>query len=136
MRVLVDTDVLLDVALGRQPWAQASGEFLDACQRGEHSCFVAWHSISNLYYYIAKGGSAKAKAFIRDLLRFVQVASVGTDDMAYALDMDLADFEDAMQVAAAVACRASRIVTRNTKHYAKSIVPAITPAQFLASTTE
>ena len=101
MRVLIDTDVLLDVALGREPWDEASGAFLDLCQQGGCTAFVAWHSISNLYYYLAGKRKQDARAFIADLLAFVEVAPVAQQDMRFALEQDLPDFEDAMQVAAA-----------------------------------
>jgi len=49
----------------------------------------------------------------------------------YALGLDMPDFEDAMQAAAAVACRADYIVTRNTEHYRKSPVKALAPDAWL-----
>jgi predicted nucleic acid-binding protein len=133
MKLLVDADVILDVALGREPWVEASGSFLDLCQAGTVECFVAWHSISNVYYVISPKQKRAARAFVANLLEFVRIAPVTHQDMLFALDQDLADLEDAMQVAAAVSCRASRIVTRNRKHYRKSIVPAVTPARLLAA---
>jgi hypothetical protein len=65
-----------------------------------------------------------------DLLGFVQVSPTATKDARYALNLDMPDLEDAMQAAAALACRADVIVSRNSKHYRKSPVPAMTPASF------
>jgi len=133
MRVLVDADVILDVALGRAPWVEASGRFLDLCQAGGVECFVAWHTISNVYYVISPKRGKGAMEFLAGLLEFVRIAPVTHEDMLFALDQDLGDLEDAMQVAAAVSCRASRIVSRNRKHYRRSLVPAVTPARLLAA---
>jgi len=133
MRILVDSDVLLDVALAREPWGQTSRALLNFCQLGGATCSIAWHSLSNAYYYIAREKELDARAFIAGLLRFVQIVPTGNQDMAVALEQDMADLEDAMQVAAALACGADRIVTRNVKHYRRSAVPAVTPAGFLAS---
>ena len=133
MRVLVDADVILDVALGREPWAEASGRFIDACQGGSVECFVAWHTISNVYYIISQQRKKRATEFLAGLLDFIRVAPVAHRDVLFALEQDLPDLEDAMQVAAAVSCRASRLVTRNRKHYRKSIVPVISPARLLGS---
>ncbi len=132
MRLLIDTDVILDVALGREPWASSSGRILDLCQAGGVEGFAAWHTISNVHYIISPKRKSRAMGFMVGLLDFIRIAPVAHEDMLFALEQDLPDLEDAMQVAAAVACRASRIVTRNRKHYRKSIVPAVTPARLLA----
>ncbi|MCH7224949.1 PIN domain-containing protein [Haloferula sp. A504] len=125
MKVLLDTDVLLDVALAREPhvdhstavleWAQASGE-----------AAVAWHSLTNCSYLL-KGG----RAFLNNLLKLVDVASVGSDHARLALGLPMSDVEDAFQAAAAVAWKADWIVTRNLPDYRNSPVPAISPADFL-----
>ena len=133
MRALIDCNVLLDVGLDRMPWANASSATLKLALHGGFDGFVAWHSLSNLDYLVKRDGDRDARAFISELLSFLQVAPVGQADMQYALELKMLDLEDAMQVAAAVACRARHIVTRNTRHYRKSPVPAITPARFLSA---
>ena len=131
MRVLVDSDVLLDVGLDRGPWADDSSDVFDLCESGVLDGFVAWHTLANLYYFVRQRGANGARAFIAEVLSAAQVVPVGHADMQYALELDMSDLEDAMQVAAAVACRAARIITRNTRHYRKSPIPAVTPAAFL-----
>ncbi len=130
MIALLDTDVLIDVALDRQPFSNDSSAVLDAAQRREFQAFIAWHSIANFYYIVSSpSGKDSAKVFIADLLAFVQISPAQTADARYALQMDLPDFEDALQVAAARVCRADYLVTRNLKHYKKSPVPAISPSR-------
>ena len=131
MTVLVDTDVLIDATLDRMPWADTSIEFMDYCQNHAIPTYVSWHSLATLFYYASDEGKQAARQAIRELLQHARVVTVGQADMEFALDQDMPDLEDAMQVAAAVACRATRIVTRNTRHYTRSVVPAITPAEFL-----
>jgi predicted nucleic acid-binding protein len=131
MIVLVDTDVLIDIALKRLPWALASRDCMDYCQTHAIPTYVSWHSLATLFYYTSEQGRANARQAIRELLQHARVVTVGHVDMEFALDQDMPDLEDAMQVAAAVACRASRIVTRNTRDYARSVIPAVTPAEFL-----
>lgn len=132
MKLLIDTDVLMDVALNRTPFAEAAARLLDEVQSRPGTAFMAWHSAANFYYMVSSPqGKSAARDFIKELLRFVGVAPVGTDDLAYALGLELTDFEDAMQAAAAVACKADHIVTRNTEHYRKSPVKAITPDAWL-----
>jgi predicted nucleic acid-binding protein len=126
--VLIDTDVLIDVALDRRPFAGPAGDLLDALQERRAEAYVAWHSLSNFYYMVApKTGSPRAKAFIGDLLRFVDVSPTETKDVLYAIGLPMADFEDALQCAAAVSCEADVIATRNVRDYRNSPVPARNP---------
>ena len=131
--MLLDTDVLLDVALDREPYSAAASELLDRLERGSEAAFVAWHSVSNFYYLVAPASGGRAtRDFIVELTRFVQVAETGTDAVRYAAALPMADFEDALQVAAARACGARRIVTRNLKDYKHSPIPAISPQEALS----
>lgn len=130
--ILIDTDVLIDVALDRQPFADPAAELLDRLQAGPKRAFVAWHTVSNFYYLVAsvRGGS-DARTFISELVRFVAVADCGTDAVAYAVRLEMADFEDALQVAAARACGARFVITRNPRDFKRTPIPAITPAEAL-----
>ncbi|MDE2979628.1 MAG: PIN domain-containing protein [Gemmatimonadota bacterium] len=130
--ILIDTDVLIDVALDRKPFSNAASELLDRLQTGPKRAFVAWHTLSNFYYLVAPShGGLDTRSFITELIRFVAVAECGTDAIAYAARLDLADFEDAMQVAAARACGAGFVVTRNAKDFTRSPIPAVTPSEAL-----
>ena len=131
--ILLDTDVLLDVALRRQPHATTAVELLNRLQHGEERVFLAWHTVSNLFYLIAREReAATARDFVLDLIRFVSVAPTSTEAVRYAASLPMADFEDAMQVAAARACSAEYIVTRNLSDFERSPIPALTPQEALA----
>lgn len=127
MKILVDTDVLLDVALGRPAFRGDSGDVLAWAEGVPGRAAVAWHSLSNLAYFVRPD----ARPFIRDLLSFVDVAQVGTQTMRSALSLSMNDLEDAMQAVAALAFGADHIVTRNVRDYRNSPVPALTPRVFL-----
>lgn len=95
--------------------------------------FLAWHTLSNFCYLVSpKHGRDDALGFLVDLTRFVSVAPTDTEAFRYAATLPLPDFEDALQVAAAHACGASWIATRNVRDFRKSPIPALTPAQILA----
>ena len=125
MKVLLDTDILLDVALSRPPHVGNSAAVLQWVRSGGTAA-VAWHSLTNCSY-ILKGG----REFLVRLLKHVEVAAVETHDAQRALALPMADIEDAFQAAAAVAWGADFIVTRNLPDYKRSPVPAISPAAFL-----
>jgi len=111
-----------------------SSELLDRVERGGRRAFVAWHTLSSLYYLVTPArGDADTRDFIAELIRFVAVAPADTAALRYALSLPMADFEDAMQVAAARACGARHIVTRNVRDFARSPIPATTPREALAS---
>ena len=127
MRVLLDTDVLLDVALKRESFLTASQDVLRWAEGEPGQAAVAWHTLSNIAYL-----TVSPREFIRQLLRFVEVAEVGTKEARQAVGLPMTDLEDALQAAAALAFGASFVVTRNVRDYRKSPVPALSPADFLA----
>ncbi len=130
--MLLDTDILIDVALDRRPFSGPAASLLDRIEGGRENAYIAWHTISNFYYLVAQSRDGmKARDFIVDLVRFVAVAETGTDALRYAAALPMSDFEDAMQVAAARSCGARRIVTRNVKDFTGSPIKAITPAEAL-----
>ena len=132
--ILLDTDVLLDVALDRLPHSGPASELLNRIERGAESACIAWHSVSNLYYLMRPlQGGADARDFILELTRFVSIAATGTEGIRYAAQLPMPDFEDAMQVAAARAVGARLIVTRNLRDYQGSPIPAVDPQRALAA---
>ncbi len=132
--MLIDTDVLIDVALDRNPHADAACELLDRLEQRPGSAFIAWHTASNFYYLVASTrGTADTRRFVSELLGYVGVAPVDTAVLRYATTLPLSDFEDAMQVAAARSCKARHIVTRNVRDYRLSPIPAITPLEAVST---
>ena len=105
MRALIDTDVLLDVALAREPHAEQSAGVLRWAEAGG-SAVVAWHTLTNCAYLLKGSG----RPFLERLTY---------------------DLDDAFQAAAALAWQADVIVTRNLADYRRSPVRALSPAAFL-----
>ena len=126
--LLLDSDILIDAALVREPYAASSTALLDQLQLGRERACMAWHTVSNVHYIVARErGAAFARQSIANLLEFVDVVETGTADVRYAMDLPMSGFEDALQVAAARACGARAIVTRNVRDFARSPIPAVTP---------
>lgn len=132
MILLLDTDVLVDPALDRSPYADPAGALLDALEQRPGSAYLAWHAISNFYYLVApRRGHHDARAFLMDLTRFADVAPTTTESLRYATRLEMKDFEDAMQIAAAAACAADVIATRNLRDYVNWPIRAATPESLL-----
>jgi predicted nucleic acid-binding protein len=128
----VDTDVLVDVALDREPHAEAASGLLDHLEANPGTGFLAWHTVSNFCYLVVpRHGRREPRDFLLELSRFMDVAPTNTESLRLAGRLKMRDFEDAMQVAAAQACEADLIATRNTRDFRSSPITARTPRQLL-----
>lgn len=127
MRIFLDTDILLDILLNRQPHYEASAGVLDWVAEHPGSGAISWHGAANLHYLSANG----AGDFLRELLEFIEIPRTGTHELVQALDLGFADLEDALQVSAALVFGAQVIVTRNGKDFRRSPIRRLTPAEAL-----
>jgi predicted nucleic acid-binding protein len=125
MRLFLDTDILLDVLLRRDPHFEDSAAVLDWAEAHPGHSAVSWHGMANLHY-LSKNG---AEGFIEELLGFVEVPRTGTEHLLKALSLRFSDLEDAMQVAAALLFQAQVLVTRNLDDYRSSPVKALPPKE-------
>ncbi len=139
MRLLLDANVLLDCLVteaGGQPraGAVASSRVFEKCDAGEHGGLVAWQTLCILAYYHQRQNDAKKTGqMMDDLLAVLEVPTVGHADAARWRSCGPADFEDALQVASAIAGNADAILTRNGADFTGSPIPAMTPEDFLAA---
>lgn len=128
--MLIDTNILVDAALERPPFFRQSRNLLQLLAQTPARGFVAWHTISTYHYLVARTfGSEHARRLVEAFSEFLTVAPSSQESLLYALSLPMADFEDAMQVAAARAAGVEHIVTRDARDFANSPIPAITPEQ-------
>lgn len=133
MRLLLDTNILLDVMLSDRAGKAGSTLVMNLCESGSHQGLVAWQTLPTVGYYYRKGHTNQETwDMLRDLLAFIGVPTVGKRDLLKAWLYSLTDFEDALQVACAEADQADFIITRNLRDFASSPIPAHTPEAFLA----
>ena len=131
-KVLIDLNVLLDVLQARQPHAEAAAAVLAAAEQGKIEGWLAAHSITTLYYLYAKARSPEAaRNALAALLSFLHVAPVNESVIRQALGLTYKDFEDAVQMAAALQVGAACVITRNTKDFQPGPLPAYAPAEYL-----
>ena len=127
-RVLVDTNVVLDVLLDRQPHASASAAIWAAIESQVIEGLLSAHAVTTIHYLIRKQlGDSKAKRTMGVMLQVFEVAAIDGPILAEALQLHFADFEDAVTSAAAKAADCDWIVTRDAKGFRGSPVRTLTP---------
>ncbi|GGE68532.1 putative nucleic acid-binding protein [Pedobacter psychrotolerans] len=131
--ILIDSDIILDYFLDRQPFSENSSKILALCETGKLNGFVTGIAIANIYYLLRKEHKPKSiLQGIKVLLNFLDVIKVDKAIILKAIDSEFSDFEDAMQNFAADANGSiNAIITRNIKDYKKSKLSVLTPTMFL-----
>ena len=133
IKVLFDLNVVLDVLQQREPFYETSAQLLAYAETGKIIGYIAPHSLTTLFYLIEKDqSSAHAKVAITSLLQVLEVATVDQSTIEQALSLPYRDFEDAVQMMAAVQCKAEYLVTRNVKDFQPAPLSAIQPSELIA----
>jgi predicted nucleic acid-binding protein len=132
MKVLIDTNVALDILLSRQPHYLSAVRIYGMAESNTIECYISASAITDIFF-LAKSylGKKPTKEALKALLRVFRPATVTDNDIFYALTLDWDDFEDSVQFAVAYSFSADYIVTRNVKDYSSSSIPALTPEQFM-----
>ncbi|HEV7224967.1 MAG TPA: PIN domain-containing protein [Pirellulales bacterium] len=134
MRVLLDTNIILDIVLRRVPWEKEAVAIFQASQDGRLHSAATSLSIATVFYVIRrKIGAAKARAVVRDCLDVFEILGVDRDTIESADALAGMDFEDDIQCAAALQGEVEAIVTRDPKGFSASSLPVLSPAQLLAA---
>jgi predicted nucleic acid-binding protein len=132
MRVLLDTNIVVDVLLKRKLFFEEAVALLELTSKKSMQVFLTATTITDIYYLSKKNlGNARALEQLNDIVNFYQIASVDKLVIENALSAGFSDFEDAVQHEAAVNFAIDIIVSRNTKDFRKSTLPVYTPAQFV-----
>jgi predicted nucleic acid-binding protein len=127
-RILFDVNVVLDVLLDRQPYAEASAAAWAAVESGVAEGLLAAHAVTTIHYLVRKETeNIKARRIISAILRVFGVATVDGAVLQEALQLPLSDFEDAVTAAAARLAGCECIVTRDPKGFRGSPVRPLTP---------
>lgn len=132
-RILVDTNVLLDYLLTREPFYEDAVKIIHACVDGEVKGCIAAHSISNMFFILRKDYDAKERREILcGLCSIFDVEGIDKSKLLSGLqNEDFSDFEDCLQMECAKAYGAEYIVTRNVNDYKMSEIKAILPKDYL-----
>lgn len=114
MKVLFDTNVVLDFLLDRKPFAGTASRLVARVERGEVEGVLGATTVTTIHYIVSKTlGKNAAVESVRDLLALFAVAPIDGRTLALAADLEFSDFEDAVLHEAARLAGATTIVTRN-----------------------
>lgn len=133
MKVLIDTNVLIDYISLREPFTHDAEKILSLCKDKKIQGCIAAHSIMNAFYILRKQFSVDER---RDILKGLSVflTVIGIDEHKITASLenyDFADIEDCLQTECAKDFLADYIVTRNIKDFQNSMIPPILPDEFL-----
>ena len=121
MKILLDTNIVLDLLMDRLPYSEAAAELFSRVEEGAIIGYLCGTTITTVYYLAAKTvGAPRAQIEIRKLLALFEVAPVNRHVLESAINADFNDFEDAVIHAAACNVGADALVTRNQKDFRKS----------------
>ena len=130
-KVFIDTDVILDVALARNPFFPASKMILAMAENNFIIGSISSNCIANIYYILRKlGGDIKAREFISNIVKYISVITINHQSVLKALKSKFSDFEDALQYYSALENQCEYIITRNIEDYKNSKINILLPEEF------
>lgn len=133
MRVLLDTNVILDFVLDRAPFARAAADIWQANEDGKIDAYVAAITPVNMFYIVRKvAGRAEAQSVLSGLLAACRIAPLDDRALKEALTLPFKDYEDAVQHVCATASQLDAIITRDPKDFEGATMPVLSPSEFLA----
>ncbi len=133
MRLLVDTNVLLDIFLAREPFVADARKLLVMEQFRDAELWTSTQSYTDLFYIGAKAhGPERMQKMTEEALPLFKICSLDQTDIRAALGAGWKDFEDCLIWRAAKKVKADYIITRNTRDFSRSTIPALTPSEFFS----
>jgi len=133
MRVLLDTNLILDVLLDRAPWSGEASQIWAACEQGLLTGAIPASAITDIFYIARRATTnATARVAIGLCLATFEVCPVDRQTIEQAALLPGGDFEDNVQIACALTSGLDAIVTRNLADFAEAPLPILTAAQLLA----
>ena len=129
MKMLIDTNVIMDALVGREPFIAKSEFVVNLCGERVIHGYIAAHSVTNLFYLLRKYyPSAHCKTMLLATLNLFDVIQIDRDKLIVALENEsFKDFEDCLQMECGKTVKVDYIVTRDMKDFVGSEIPCLTP---------
>jgi len=134
MKVLFDTNVLLDVFLERESFFEASAGAIGLAEQGKIEGWIGGTTVTTIFYLLAKELSGyKAKKYVRKILKIFNVSNISRVVLEDALESNFTDYEDSVLYQSAIHANLEAIVTRNKKDFTHSDIPVYRPTELLGA---
>lgn len=134
MKVFWDANVLVDLVDQARPGHADALGLLKQTQKVAATDLCAWHSLSILIYLCSKKfGKVSADEIIQELLKVFEIPATGSKEAKRAFAYNSSDYEDALQIASAIAGYADYIITLDAKGFRQSPIPVVSPKEMLSA---
>ena len=132
MKILIDTNILIDVFAKREPYVKASAAALRLCG-GKAAGYILAGQTTDVFYILSHEikNNAAVKEIIKTLTENLNILDVTVADINKAVNGGMEDYEDALLAYRGKRANIDLIVTRNDDGFKESPVPAITPEVYL-----
>ncbi len=132
-KLFIDSDVLLDLLLDREPFSGDIAILIEKSIESEVKLYTSLLSIANRHYIISRIENKKqADLKIQKVLKILSIDNLGQTVIDKASNSKFKDFEDSIQNFCAVEAGHKVLITRNTKDYKESKLSIFTPKEYLA----
>jgi len=132
MKILLDTNIILDFALIREPFYDLADQIFNLIEQQKVEGYISATTFTDIYYILRKPrGKEWTLAFLSRLINICKIASVDDTTIRAALNEHYIDFEDDIQYHTAKRHQLDAIVTRNTKDYPTTSLAILSPENLL-----
>lgn len=132
-RLMIDTNIFIDVFTKRQPFYLSSKKVLDYCEDGKIDGFVSASSITDIYYLLRRITKSYEISYqaLGSILNIVKVANVTNSDVITAYSKKAKDFEDCLLATCALSNNCKGIVTRNKQDFEQLGITVYSPEEII-----
>ncbi|AEF83882.1 PIN domain protein [Treponema primitia ZAS-2] len=136
-KVFIDSDIILDVLLYRDPFALPAAELFELGSNSNVQLFTTPVVLANVFYMLRKSfGNDKAKTKLYELRSIIHIVPINEKTVDSGLSSKFSDFEDSLQYFAAKENKITILVTRNTKDYPIKDMAVQTAEEYIKSRTD
>lgn len=136
MKVLIDTNIILDLALIRKPFYQEADEIFTLIEQGKITAFISATTFTDIYYILRKQkGESWTFEFLQRLTALCKINPITEEIIIRAINNSYKDFEDDIQYYSAIINNLDAIVTRNIKDFPKDHITILQPEELIVIMT-
>lgn len=133
MVLLVDTNIVLDYLLKREPFYKNAKAVMNLCCDDKINGYIALHTVTTIWYILRKTPDKTRRLVLKSVCELLKVVGTTHEEVIAALDNNsFIDFEDCIQSKCAKTAKADYLVTRNISDFSQSEIPAILPQDIIA----